>query len=89
MNWKEFFKLTYTKFILAVILLFLVSYIIKFLFNFPNTFNFAFGFPFPFLGEFCKSYSGKCENYIIYNIIIWYLISCLIVYLYNKTKTKE
>lgn len=39
-------------------------------------------------GEFFERYEWNFTNLII-NIVVWYLISCLIIFIYNKLRGKK
>lgn len=90
MNWKEFLKPDFKKiiiFAIIIILLFLLS--ITIYRSYPST-----GYPLPIqkvvsLGEPGRPVMLTAEyDYIniLINLVIWYLISCVIIFIYNKYK---
>lgn len=92
-NWKEFFKPTKIKIILFIILL-----IVSFLnlvggvctASIPAICFYGIGFPFVVnitLTGYSITNIGIIE--LIVDIIFWYLISCLMIFAYNKTKKKK
>ena len=97
MNWKEFLKPDWRK-----ILLFFVLFGISSLYSTPYYKVFAnYGFPmqyFTFIPEensFCDiepcPNPGLTLSYVnlFINFIFWYLISCLVVHIYPKSKKKK
>ncbi len=96
MKLKEFLKPTIWKVIIFIILLILTS-----VFNYatycPECTRAAYGFPLA-LYELpgCKPVSAEgCPGYrviysaLIVDLIFWYLVSCLIVWFYDKRKKKS
>lgn len=96
MNWKQFLKPNWGKIVIFVILI-LVTSIIPNLFTYGADIGINYGFPFNFYGccggpallpgqtspSFFRYYA------IIMNIVIWYLFSCLIVWIYGKVRGKK
>jgi len=96
MNWKGFLKPEWRNIVIFVFLIIVTSSI-------PNLFvegadiGINYGFPFNFYG-----YGGGPEllpgqsipTYLRYealieDVVIWYLLSCLIVWVYDKVKKKR
>ena len=94
MNWKEFIKPTIGKIIILIVAIVLTSIFNTATFC-PGCTQAAFGFPFtiyevpgcePVPPSFeCPGarivYSG-----LIFNLAIWYIVSCLIMFVINKLK---
>jgi hypothetical protein len=90
MNWKEFLKPDWKK-IFSMIIIFILSYIFI-----PSAF-----FTYDVVGDiscFLLVVGGKCKGievrqefngiYAFFTAIISYLLSCLIVWIYNKARKK-
>ncbi len=97
MKIKEFFKLSWTKIILTIVLTLLSSNVII---GYRKIINgFAYGFPFIFYryactyglvaGQFGGCLSTNYLDYLLFDLIFWFLISCLIIYIYNKIKKSK
>lgn len=89
MNWKEFLKPDLRK-IVVFIILFISSSFIYF-----NTDFYFLGFPMSFyvrtpcFGLTCPGWIwGFSLQYLLVDLVIWYLVSCLIVWIYDKVKKK-
>jgi len=97
MKFKEFFKLSWIKAILAIVLFLLFSLFI------PRGIcvegGITIGSPFMFLSSCNNQPSATAliinENVkfdfisFIIDLIVWYLISCLIIFVYNKIKNAK
>lgn len=78
-NWKEFLKPTIGKIILFIILFF-----ISFVFSY-----FAQGFPLKFMEFYIPTgLQFKSLFNLISDIVFWYLVVCLIVFIYHKIRKK-
>lgn len=98
MNWKHFLKPDKRKVVVFVILYVLTSSIPNEKFGIPQVTPILtyFGFPFTQSGgrykdlPFMSEYSTEYINPLAYigNTIVWYLISCLIIWIYGKLKKK-
>jgi hypothetical protein len=95
MDWKEFLKPDWTKVVVFVILIFITSSIPD-LFIEGTDMRISYGFPFSFFifgGRLELSPGQSIPFYfhyeaIIENIIIWYLLSCFIVWVFDKAKKR-
>ena len=93
MNWKEFLKIDWEKLVLTA-LLFLIFTIISVNCWHGVSVGCKMGFPFNTLvhGEIGNlelefmSWIINTPYFAILNIIFWYLISCLIVWMYKRLK---
>jgi len=85
---KQFLKPNWRKILLFIILLiFFIG--LKRNIRLGDVFFTARGYPLPF-----QSSNGAIDNLISYiflfiNLIFWYLISCFIIWIYNKLKKKH
>jgi membrane protein implicated in regulation of membrane protease activity len=86
MNWKQFLKPDWRKMVLFVILL-----ILSLLYEWPCTrSSVCRGLIFSYATKFFLS-----DNYdilwvqFVLNIVIWYLLSCLIVWIYDKFRKRK
>jgi hypothetical protein len=79
MRWKRFLKSTIAKSILLIIFMLRL-----------NTLT-SQGFPFPIYATGCKFFGEGCINRFVWidlilDIIFWYVISCIIVFVYEWLK---
>jgi len=94
MNWKEFLKPDWRKIVLMFIFVMLTSIIKNLGILVRTEIIDYYGFPFPFYGkaglfEPPQPYRTFFDPIaLIGNIIILYLLSCLIVWIYKKVKKK-
>lgn len=95
MDWKEFFRPTWKKIVIFIILTIVFS-VVNTERNckvFGGVCPKSYGFPFAVYS--LSGAVGEPINYqlnyisIILNIIIWYLVSCLILWIYGKIKSKK
>ena len=96
MNIKEFFKPTIGK-ITFFLFLIIVTSIPSNILVYGADIGLNYGFPFNFYGyggglellpgEAVRSYLN-IQNFVI-DILIWYLVVCLIIFIYNKLKKKD
>jgi hypothetical protein len=89
MDWKEFF-LDIRKIVLFLILFFITSFFVTHISPETSTYR---GYPFVYNIDGCVSEIICYDNLIywdklILDIIIWFIISCLIVSFYDKRKKK-
>jgi hypothetical protein len=95
MNWKEFFKPTVGKIILFIVLMGGLNYLIISTIHVLDA-RILIGLPLGFYpkGSFYCPSTTTCVpppvefswfNFI-FDIIFWYLISCLIIFIYRKVK---
>ena len=76
-----------------IILFLIIPIIILYLFKEPSlNLQFLYTLPLPLFISYGTDISGLTFDFKILNLIIdlffWYLISCLITYIYNKIKKK-
>ena len=102
MDWKEFFRITWVKILLFVLLLILTFFIPKT----SRQCNMApqgvickdievrgIGYPLHY-GEYFRGDAGVIPSggflviVAISNIIIWYSVSCLVIFLYDRIRNK-
>jgi len=96
MNWKQFLKPNWRKILIFVILIFLSSF---FIWNFLPVEWMGIGFPIPFyemqwgapaFGISQQPVETSINSIgLIADIIFWYLMSCLIVWFYDKFRKKS
>jgi hypothetical protein len=95
MKWKEFLRPTIWKVTIFIVLLILTS-----VFNYatycPGCTRAAYGFPLA-LYELpgCEPVSVGCPGYrvvysaLIVDLIFWYLVSCVILWIFGRTRKKK
>ena len=92
MTLKQFLKPDWRKIVIFVV----VSIVFSLYKNIITVYNYERGFPLPF--QFCvydmfpslaPPWCGVVGHYLIVDIIIWYILSCLIVWIYDKRKKKK
>jgi len=104
MNLKEFLKPDWRKFIGFLIIVALITIIFQssvmggcctketnyFVLPFPSIIHREVNCNSPLASPECKSESSFKINYpfLALNLIFWYLISCLIIWIYDKIKKK-
>jgi len=95
MSLKEFLKPDWRKIVVVIVFALLLKDIntVELIFGFfePSA---SYGFPLPFYTFYHPTASGmKPPTFNIYilaiDIIIWYILSCLIVWIYDKFKKKK
>jgi len=89
MNWKEFFKPDWRK-ILIFLVLFILSSLASIKIYLCNMMGIGpcpigYGFPLEFLYPILDF---KNLINLLIDIIFWYLLSCLIIWIYDKVKKK-
>ena len=100
MMFKDFFKPTTGKIILFIAFVLITGYSQHYLNNTATDSRFKFGSPFMFYNSGCYQEcsidtSVDCcpTNFLLGNfildLIIWYLIICLIIFTYNKIRSKR
>jgi len=98
MNWKEFLKPDWRKIVVFVILFILSSFISAYFNTIYSAIGFCSsikaGFPLAFNTEISGiECGGDSSNFDIFSfildIIFWYLLSCLIVWIYDKFRKKK
>lgn len=92
MNWKEFLKPDWRKILLFVILSILLSAIPNFVIEIPVFCGLSFGIPLPFYCSLILPFDfngGFVITNLFVDIIFWYLLSCLIVWIYGKLKKEK
>jgi len=97
MNWKEFLKPDWKKIILTLGLFVLFSSIS--LVYGPICFEgcINFGFPYIFYSKIGVGFSNEVQEFTVHtnyysmfiDVVIWYLFSCLIFWIYDKFKKKK
>jgi len=92
MNIKQFFKPTWKKVILTIILFAVICFIPYSSFIGADASFSGKGFPFPIYGS-ASTIAGPQPTEIIFwgvfsDLIIIFIISCLIIFLYNKLSKK-
>jgi len=95
MNFKQFLKPNWRKIVVFIVLL-IVSY---FRVIFTGIASISRGAPFPYYIRECSDimiggYLPPCSsyinwNYLTFDIISWYLLSCLIIWIYDKIKKEK
>ena len=89
MGWKDFLKPTIWKIILFLV--FSISLFINWsdCLNCPDSFEYT-GLPLPVFisGGFVGYLNKLMPSNLIIDLAFWYLLSCLIFWLYNKVKKK-
>jgi hypothetical protein len=83
MNWKGFLKPNKWKTILFLVLFIFTSWIF---YGFPLEF---FGNSGKCLGSYCTPVWGFTWEYFLFDMIFWYLISCLLVLICYKMKNPK
>ncbi len=95
MKLKEFFKFGWTKIILTILLTLLTS---NWIIGYNTIINGSvYGSPLVFyncifpaaLPELIGCIYSFNLFYLLFDIIFWYLISCLVAFIYNKIKTRK
>lgn len=93
MTLKQFLKPDWRKIVLFVIVLFLLTFFLGIKFSAIPEIESIIEIGYPpfltiiegFLGN--KTYKWNFTN-LIFNIVIWYLLSCVIIWIYDKIKKK-
>lgn len=93
-NLKKFLKPDWKKILIFVFLLVIAVIIIPIMNARFGLYTISIGFPLPFysctflveLGSLC-SFAGY--TYTIIDILIWYVLSCLIVWIYDMLRKKK
>jgi hypothetical protein len=100
MNWKEFLKPSWIKIVLLLIFLVLSFFKTDYPFSSDSP-SFSHGFPLYYLTEGYDWWSypewqtspRKIRDILYFNLFIdlifWYLLSCLIIWVYDKVKKKK
>lgn len=93
MNIKQFFNPTWEKVIFTIILFAVICFIPYSSFTGPDASFSGKGFPFPIYGS-ASTIAGPQPTEIIFwgiilNLIIIFIISCLIIFLYNKLRKNK
>lgn len=94
MNWKEFLKPDWRKIVIFVILFVMLIIIAnlyppKLIPSWLENLNIIFYFPDFFIFEILKLSISTVIFLFILDLIYWYLLSCLIVWVYDKVKKKK
>lgn len=90
MNLKKFLKPDWRKIVIFLILFMSSSFIIYFDTKFYFIgFPLAFYYKHPSYGRSPSWIEGFSLNYLLLDLILWYLLSCLIVWIYDKVKKKR
>jgi preprotein translocase subunit SecE len=94
MNWKEFLKPDWRKIVLTIILFTIVTGLKWYLFDTClGCYNTYFGVPLAFYEKIVWPRENEMTNFLIFNLIVdiifWYLLSCLIVWIYDKFRKKK
>jgi hypothetical protein len=96
MNWKKFFKPDWRKIAIFFVLLILTIFSVQACGQITPAFSYNLLFaPFYFYNilnrQYFDFYSNCDTSYIplIFSTIYWYLLSCLIIWIYEKTKKKK
>jgi hypothetical protein len=102
MNWKQFLKPELNKIGLTLFLLFISSFVLQGSAVGQCREIEYYGFPLPWFnydcitdkGVLCSDNQASCSitspeiSILVLDIIIWYIISCVIVWIYNKIKKR-